>query len=102
MGVKRQAPCRTRTLVAEPVSHDESPSLALLAEAHILDLDQRGDGEGVIDRQYIDIAWGDARHGVGGRSAEDLRSREKLGLQSEIGPVIGNTLANAKYSHRRM
>src|SRR5690606_31858715 len=44
---------------------DEAATLAFGAEAEILDLDDHGDGEAVIDRSIFDVGRGHARLGEG-------------------------------------
>src|SRR5215470_3614311 len=47
---------------------DELAALPLGAEAEILEGDEHGDGEAVVDRDVLDVGLGDAGLGEGGRS----------------------------------
>ena len=50
-----------RAAGAELAVLDERAALALRAEAEILQVQQRGDGEGVVAHQQVDVGRRDAR-----------------------------------------
>ena len=49
---------------------DEAPALALGAEAQVLELQQHGDGEAVVDAGVLDVGWSDAGLRKGDRPAD--------------------------------
>jgi hypothetical protein len=51
--------------------HDELPAFALFAEPQVLDLQQYGDRERVVDRGVVDVAMRDTGFLKGARTAPD-------------------------------
>jgi hypothetical protein len=66
-------------------ARDERPAFALLAEAHVLDLHERDDREGIVQREDVDVAGRDARHRERGGRGEDLGGRGEVGLLRPVG-----------------
>ena len=53
---------RQRAAEADRAALDEAPALALRAEAEVLELDDHGDGEAVVELGDVDVGGRDARH----------------------------------------
>ena len=52
----------------------EGAALALLAEAEVLEVEQRGDGEAVVAHEDVDVGGRQAGHGEGPGARDDARA----------------------------